>query len=239
LLERPPGREAYPGDIFYIHSHLLERAGRLKAELGGGSMTFLPIAATLQGDITGYIQSNLVSITDGQIYLNTLLFREGFKPAIDMGLSVSRIGSKVQCPAVKQVSGGLRLEYAQYRELLRLTRLRTKLSDEAMVQMRRGEALHELLTQVNYEPVSWMEQVILFYALKKKILEVLSSDVVRKFKNEIFAFVKREDPGLIAELEKVQDLIPEITRGLDAVIIKYFNTLKETESVVEPDYAAE
>ena len=226
LLERPPGREAYPGDIFYVHSQLMERAGRLKASSGGGTMTFLPIASTLQGDITGYIQTNLVSMTDGQIYLSGQLFHEGFKPAVDVGLSVSRIGSKVQCPAIKEVSGGLRLEYAQYRELLRLTRLRTKLSADAMRQMRRGQALRELLIQDSYQPVSLVEEILLFYALKRNIFEVLDSDVIKKFKNEFLPYVRQRDAALIERIEKEKTLTGDIRQGLNDHLIGYFKSIK-------------
>ncbi|MDP3791104.1 MAG: F0F1 ATP synthase subunit alpha [Candidatus Omnitrophota bacterium] len=222
LLERPPGREAYPGDIFYIHSQLMERAGKLKAGLGGGTMTFLPIASTLQGDITGYIQSNLVSMTDGQIYLSSALFYEGFKPAIDLGLSVSRIGSKVQSPAIRNVSGGLRLQYAQYRELQRLTRLRTKLSKEAMDQIRRGETLRELLIQENGKPVSMAEEIVIFYAFKKRILEILKPDVLKNFKREFFKYLCNVEPMLVDKIEKEQTLTDDITTSLDRNIVNYF-----------------
>jgi len=224
LLERSPGREAYPGDIFFLHSQLMERAGRLKSELGGGTMTFLPIVETLQGDITGYIQSNLVSMTDGQIYLNTDLFYEGFKPAIDLGLSVSRIGSKVQPLAIRQISGGIRLEYAQYREMLRMTRLKTKLSDEAVEQMKRGEALRELLIQENYNPVCLAEEIVLFYALKKKILEVLEADILKKFKREFFSYLLRQNALLVKKIEAEQDLTSSIKQDLDKEFIEYFRS---------------
>lgn len=230
LLERPPGREAYPGDIFYIHSQLMERAGKLKPEHGGGTMTFLPIVSTLQGDITGYVQSNLVSMTDGQIYLNASLFHEGFKPAIDMGLSVSRIGSKVQCPAVKKVSGGLRLEYAQYRELLRLTRLRTKLSDEAMRQMKRGEILRELLTQENGRPVSTIEEIVTFYALKSGALEKRGAQEVKAFKEGFFTYLTETDSELAGLLDSKRDLSDEIKTALDAEIEEFFSSLRDQEN---------
>ncbi len=145
LLERPPGREAYPGDIFYIHSQLMERAGKLNDEKGAGSMTFLPIVETQEGDITGLVQSNLVSMTDGQIYLNTSLFNEGFRPAIDLGLSVSRIGSKVQSEAIKEVSYSLKREYAQFKELVSLATIRTKLSKEIELRLKKGESLRDFL----------------------------------------------------------------------------------------------
>lgn len=227
LLERSPGREAYPGDIFYLHSHLLERAGRLSHAHGGGTMTFLPIVETLQGDITGYIQTNLISMTDGQIYISTPLFREGFKPAIDLGLSVSRIGSKVQCPAMRTVSEGLRLEYAQYREMLRLTRLRTRLSVEAIERVRRGETLQEMLLQSHSQPVSLQEEIVLFYAFKRKILEVLPKEVVKRFMNEFFSYLNKEQPQVVVLLEETRDLTVDVRKGLDAAFVSFLRMLEK------------
>ncbi len=229
LLERSPGREAYPGDIFYLHSQLMERAGKFKKERGGGSMTFFPIVETLQGDITGYIQTNLISMTDGQIYINANLFREGFKPAIDLGLSVSRIGNKVQCNAIKEVGKGLRLEHARYREMLRMTKLRTHLSDEALAQMRRGEALQELFQQSNNQPVSQEEEIVLFYAFKRKILEQFPKEVQESFITGFFKYLSSADPGVIGLLEEEQDLTREIRARLDKCFIDFFKGLK-TES---------
>ncbi|MEI6631871.1 MAG: F0F1 ATP synthase subunit alpha, partial [bacterium] len=166
LLERAPGREAYPGDIFYIHSQLVERAGYLKPELGGGSMTFLPIVDILQGDVTGYIPTNLISMTDGQLYFSTSLFNKGFKPAIDFGLSVSRIGNKAQWPGIKGLSKTLRLDYLQYKELLQMTQLRTTgLSKEAESRLKRGEAINQLIIQDKNKPVALEEQIVYLYAL--------------------------------------------------------------------------
>ncbi|MDD5097209.1 MAG: F0F1 ATP synthase subunit alpha [Candidatus Omnitrophica bacterium] len=228
LLERAPGREAYPGDIFFLHSQLMERAGRLKKEFGGGSMTFLPLAETLQGDITGYICSNIVSMTDGQIYLNTGLFQEGFKPAIDLELSVSRIGSKVQCSAIRALSAGLRYEYVRFRSLLRLTRLRTKLSPEAAEQLQRGKTLYELLIQENNSPVSQAEEIAVFYAFNQKILEALGIDQVKYFKNKFFAYLSGHSPELIAQLNSKGELTDEIKAQLDRSIKEFFRSSKIT-----------
>lgn len=189
-------------------------------------MTFLPIVETLQGDITGYIQTNLISITDGQIYINTALFKEGFKPAIDMGLSVSRIGSKVQCPAIKEVGQGLRLEYAQYREMLRLTKLRTKLSSEAAVKMRRGEALRELLMQPNNRPLSLEEEVVLFYAFKRKVLEALSNEHLKKFIEGFFKYLVTNDSRLAADIKERQALTQDIKERLDNVIVDFVKGIR-------------
>lgn len=222
LLDRPPGREAYPGDIFFLHSQLMERAGKLKKEFGGGTMTFFPIAETLQGDITGYVPSNLVAMTDGQIYMNAGLFQEGFKPAIDLEMSVSRIGNKVQCPIIRQLSMGLRYVYIQYRALLRLTRLRTKLSSEATEQLQRGKVLYELLIQENNNPLSLAEEIILFYAFERKILEALDIKQVQMFKRGFFEFLSKQSPAFIEEIEKSGDLTMEMKTKLDSFISGYF-----------------
>lgn len=226
LLERPPGREAYPGDIFYIHSQLMERAGRLNAKCGGGSMTFLPIIETQQGDVTGYIPSNLVSMTDGQIYLSTPLFHEGFKPAIDLGLSVSRIGSKVQCEAMREISGRLRLEYAQFRELQRLSRLKTGVSKEVSQRIRKGEDLRELFIQAAHQIVSWQEEVVLFYAFQKNILDMLPSGSLLKFKSEIYPYLLKNKPALIKEITQEQTLTKGIKAQLDSGFLDFLKAEK-------------
>jgi F-type H+-transporting ATPase subunit alpha len=229
LLERFPGREAYPGDIFYLHSQLLERAGQLKSDSGGGSMTFLPIAETLQGDITGYIQTNLISITDGQIYVSSVLFREGFKPAIDLGLSVSRVGSRVQHPAIRELGQGLRLEYAQYREMLRMTKLRTHLSAEAMDRLRRGEVLHDLLRQTNNMPLSVAEETVLFYAFKRKVLEAVSPGALNIFIQTFFSYASGKNPSLVRQIQDHKELTTDIRAGLEKEYLEFFKNLKPQE----------
>jgi F-type H+-transporting ATPase subunit alpha len=226
LLGRAPGREAYPGDIFSLHSQLLERAGRLSREKGGGSMTFLPIAETLQGDITGYIQTNLISITDGQIYVNSALFREGFKPAIDLGLSVSRIGSRVQYPAIRQLGAGLRLEYSQYREMLRMTKLRTRLSAEADEKLRRGEVLQELLIQTNSCPLPPEEEIVLFYAFRRQVLQAVGIPQVRQFMGGFFTYLRNNDPGVVSRLKERRELTEDVQADLDRNIAQFFRDLK-------------
>lgn len=233
LLERSPGREAYPGDIFYLHSQLMERAGKLNEKWGSGSMTFLPVVETLQGDITGYIQTNLISMTDGQIYVSNALFKEGFKPAIDLGLSVSRIGSKVQSSAVKEVSQGLRLEYARYREMLRLTKLRTHLSSEAAEQMARGEALRELLIQTNNRPLSTEEEVVLFYAFKRRVLENLPVSALKKFIDGFFAYLLEKDPDTVRALSESKELSRDIKESLDKSVVEFFGKVKEDDNTIE------
>jgi F-type H+-transporting ATPase subunit alpha len=225
LLERAPGREAYPGDIFYIHSQLLERGGNLSKEAGGGSMTFLPLCDILQGDVTGYIPSNLVSITDGQLYLSTDLFNKGTRPAIDFGLSVSRIGSKAQWPAMKELSGRLRLEYVQYQELLQMTQLRTNLSAEASARLRRGETITELLLQDKNHPVPMEDQVMHLYALRAGVLDEFSVEQLRRFKREFGQSVRSGSPELAAGLREQKKLTPEIKQLLDEALKRYLQEL--------------
>jgi len=223
LLERPPGREAYPGDIFYIHSQLLERAGRFTDELKGGTMTFFPVVEILQGDVTGYIPTNIISITDGQIYFSTSLFNKGIKPPIDFGLSVSRIGNKGQWPAMKDVSKSLRLEYLQYQELLAMTQLRSGgLSKDAEQKLKRGEALSTLLAQNKNRPWSIVEQIFCLIALTKGVLDPLPVAKIRKFRQEIYEFAKTQMPDALKELEASQKL-PDATKDkMIETIKKYF-----------------
>ena len=227
LLQRPPGREAYPGDIFYIHSQLVERAGQLNDDNGGGSMTFFPICDTLQGDVTGYVQTNLISMTDGQTVISASLFNQGIKPAIDFGLSVSRIGSKAQCPGMRELSNKLRLEYLQYKELVRMTQLRTSLSEEASGRIRRGEVITELLMQDKHEPSPIEEQIMHLFALKLGILDPLSNRTLKKFKKEISPFAQKEFPRLLEELRSQWRLTETIKKGLEDLFRSYFATQKE------------
>jgi F-type H+/Na+-transporting ATPase subunit alpha len=215
LLERSPGREAYPGDVFYIHSQLMERAGRLRPDLGGGTMTFLPIAETQQGDVTGHIPSNLISITDGQLYTSANLFNEGFKPAIDFGLSVSRIGNKIQCAAMKELSRTLRLDYVQYKQLLRLGNVKATLSGEAEARLRKGEAMTQIFMQEKNRPVSMEEQVVLLYALKSPALGRLEPSGWKRFKAGIFPFLLQTRSALISEIATEKRLTQQLKEGLD------------------------
>ncbi|HTL70818.1 MAG TPA: F0F1 ATP synthase subunit alpha [Candidatus Eisenbacteria bacterium] len=223
LLERPPGREAYPGDIFYIHSQLLERAGRLTPELKGGTMTFLPIVEILQGDVTGYIPTNLISITDGQVYFNTSLFNKGFKPPVDFGLSVSRIGNKGQWPAMRDVSKSLRLEYLQYQELLQMTQLRSGgLSKDAEQKLKRGEALSQLLQQNKNRPISVPEQIFCLIALSKGVLDALPASQIRKFRADILDFAMKTDAKAIEELSESKKMTDEMKAKLTEILQRYF-----------------
>jgi F-type H+-transporting ATPase subunit alpha len=224
LLERSPGRDAYPGDIFYLHSQLMERAAKLSPEYNGGSMTFFPIVDTLQGDITGYIPSNLVSMTDGQIYLNTALFSGGFKPAVDLGLSVSRVGNKVQCPAMKGLSGMLRLEYLQYNELLRMTRFKASISEETTRRLKHGEVITALFIQDRNEPYSMEEQIIFLYALNRNVLDALPDEAVKSFKKEILNFARKGFPSVIKDLSVELKITEKISKALDECLVKYFRS---------------
>jgi len=219
LLGRPPGRDSYPGDIFYLHSKMIERSCFLSKEKGGGSMTFFPIVEVLEGDLTAFVPSNLVSMTDGQILLSAQLFGEGQKPALDLGLSVSRVGSKVQWHAIKTLSGPLRLEYLQYRELLRLSKLRTSGQSEEMKQkLKRGAILTALLRQDKDAPVTQEMQVLIFYAFNKKYMNDLSIDQVNSLQASCLEYTKTHTPDLMKLLRDRKKLDPEIEKLLDVTI---------------------
>jgi len=222
LLERPPGREAYPGDIFYLHAQLMERAAKLSPQMGGGSMSFFAIADTLQGDIAGFIPTNLISMTDGQIYLNSSLFGEGFKPAVDLALSVSRIGNKVQSAIMKELVRNLALNYIQYRELLKATRLRAGISEESSAFLRRGEKIERIFTQEKncLSPIA--EQIILFYALKSGALDILPDERCDYFKKNILKFAQANFSGLTAKLEREEELTTSDRKELSECIVRFF-----------------
>jgi len=223
LLGRAPGREAYPGDIFYIHSQLMERAGQLRPELGGGSLTFFPIVEVQHGDVTGYISTNIISMTDGQIYFSTQLFNKGFRPAIDLGLSVSRIGSKAQWPAMKALSRNLRLSYLQYRELLQMTQLRaTSISKEAEKSLKRGEIITQLFIQPKNNPVSMEEQLIYLYALNYEIFDGFSAGDIEDFKQYCFYGLKKENPDFIAGLRGQKVINDKMQEVLYTFLQKHF-----------------
>lgn len=226
LLERSPGREAYPGDIFYLHAQLMERAGKLSPEEGGGSMTFFPIVDTLEGDIAGFIPTNLISMTDGQIYLNSGLFAEGFKPAVDIGLSVSRIGNRVQSKFMRKMTKDLGLKYIQYRELVKTTRLRAGLSEDVQNRLRRGEKIERVFVQDKNCPSPIAEQALLFYLLDKKILDFLTDDRIEYFKKNIFPFFKKNYPDLSEKFKNEEGPAPDDEKKLRAAVVKF---LKENK----------
>ena len=224
LLERSPGRDAYPGDIFYLHSQLVERACKLRPERGGGSMTFLPIVETLQGDVARYIPSNLISMTDGQIYTSTNLFGEGFKPPIDLGLSVSRIGNKVQWPAMKKLSSMLRLEYIRYKELEKLTRIKASVSDDIEKRLNKGRVVAEILKQDKGAPVPMEDQVIILYALAKGFLDDAKPSDVIPLQKRLIASLRTHQPQLIQDLIEQKDLTRAISEALDEHLKQFTNT---------------
>ena len=207
LLKRAPGREAYPGDVFYLHSRLLERAARLSDKLGGGSLTALPIIETQAGDVSAYIPTNVISITDGQIYLETEMFNAGFRPAINAGLSVSRVGGSAQIKAMKKIAAPIRTELAQYRELAAFSQFGSELDADTTEKLAQGERLKEILKQPQYQPMPVEKQVIIIYAaIKKYLMDIPVADILR-FQNELFAYIDTrypEIPGSIAAT-KVMD----------------------------------
>jgi F-type H+-transporting ATPase subunit alpha len=221
LLERSPGRDAYPGDIFYLHSQLVERACKLRPERGGGSMTFFPVVETVQGDVTGYIPTNLISMTDGQLIVSAALFGEGFKPAIDIGLSVSRIGNRVQWPAMKKLAGILRLEYIQYKELEKLTRIKAGASETVEKRLRKGRVVAEILKQDRNQPVPMEEQVVILYALAKGFLEDLEPARVSAYQLGLMAWLREKRPELLADLLAHKELTESIQEGLNEQLKTY------------------
>jgi F-type H+-transporting ATPase subunit alpha len=200
----------------------MERATRLNNETGGGSITFLPIVETQEGDITGLVPSNLVSMTDGQIYLNANLFNEGFRPAIDSGLSVSRIGSKVQCDALKEVARPLKREFAQYKELLSLLKIRTKLSEEIEAKIKKGSALRDLFIQDRGNPNSLEKEIILFYAFNQELPQILDEAARKIIKEKLYPYIEENHADLIEELNSQKMLTGDITRQLDKVFNDFF-----------------
>ncbi|MEI6514744.1 MAG: F0F1 ATP synthase subunit alpha [bacterium] len=222
LLERSPGREAYPGDIFYIQTQLMERAGQLNKASGGGSMTFLGIADTLQGDLTGYIPSNLISICDGLVSLSSSQFGEGMRPAIDFSLSLSIVGGRAQPPLLRELSSGLRRTYLEYTEVARLSKLQSGLSKEAEGVMKRGQTLVTMVQQAQQQPATLVEVVLLLYALRMRILE--DKDVAEqiRFRAGITAFAQGLDPALGQDVEVIQKMTPDVERRLAGVVKAFF-----------------
>ena len=214
LLRRPPGREAFPGDIFYLHAHLLERAAKLSHERGGGSLTALPIIETQEGDYSAYIPTNIISITDGQIYLESDLFFSGFRPAMNVGLSVSRVGGAAQRPAMKQVAGMLRLDLAYYQELQAFAQFATELDRTTRAQLARGERMMQLLIQPQYEPMPIAEQVVVIYAGTHGYADDVEADDVSRFGREVIRFVREHYPAVLHQIEDTGELSDEVERQL-------------------------
>jgi F-type H+-transporting ATPase subunit alpha len=214
LLRRPPGREAYPGDVFYLHSRLLERAAKLSDELGGGSLTALPIIETQAGDVSAYIPTNVISITDGQIFLETDLFYKGIRPAINVGLSVSRVGSAAQSKAIKSVAGTIKLELAQYREMAAFAQFASDLDKATQNLLARGERLTELLKQPQYVPYKMEEQTVSIYAGVKGYLDKLDVSDINRFESELLRTMSREKPEILEDISKETKLTEENEKKL-------------------------
>src|ERR1700733_4359486 len=224
LLRRPPGREAYPGDVFYLHSRLLERSAKLSDKNGGGSLTALPIIETQAGDVSAYIPTNVISITDGQIYLETDLFNQGVRPAVNVGLSVSRVGGSAQIKAMRQVAGSLKLELAQYRELAAFAQFGSDLDKSTQAQLNRGQRLVEVLKQKQFSPLPFSKQILVIYAGTNGFLDDLAIDQVRDFEAELYKFVDTTNPGLLRSImeKKILD------DGLKAEMTKVIKQCKDT-----------
>jgi len=221
LLRRPPGREAYPGDVFYLHSRLLERACKLSDENGGGSITALPIIETQAGDISAYIPTNVISITDGQIYLESGLFYAGIRPAVNVGLSVSRVGGAAQIKAMKSVAGRLRLNIAQFNELSSFAQFSSELGDSTKAQIIRGERLVEILKQDQYEPLPVEKQVVIIFAGSSGYLDDVPLPDIKKFEKELYGFIEKKCPEIFNEIKEMGEISSELNAKLDSVIKEF------------------
>jgi len=230
LLKRPPGREAYPGDVFYLHSRLLERAARLSDDLGGGSITALPIIETLSGDISAYIATNVISITDGQIFLESELFHSGFRPAINVGLSVSRVGGSAQTKAMKSVAASLRIELAQYRELQIFSQLGSDLDASTRARLNHGSKLMETLKQRQYNPLPMEAQIITLYCAKHGYLSELPYYDVARFNQGLITYVKENDAGILDEIKNSFEFSQETEERLKKVADQYRDTFKTSQT---------
>ncbi|OFV96110.1 MAG: F0F1 ATP synthase subunit alpha [Acidobacteria bacterium RIFCSPLOWO2_12_FULL_54_10] len=234
LLRRPPGREAYPGDVFYLHSRLLERAAKLSDDNGAGSLTALPIIETQAGDVSAYIPTNVISITDGQIYLETDLFNSGIRPAINVGLSVSRVGGNAQIKAMKQIAGTLRLELAQYRELAAFAQFGSDLDKATQALLSRGERLTELLKQDQYSPLPVAKQVLAVYAGTRGYVDDLPVEEVRRFESELYQFVDTHHPSLLQKLMEKKQLDDAMRQEFDGVLKEFKERFMTERMPVKP-----
>jgi F-type H+-transporting ATPase subunit alpha len=226
LLRRPPGREAYPGDVFYLHSRLLERAAKMNNSRGSGSLTALPIIETQAGDVSAYIPTNVISITDGQIYLETDLFYSGVRPAINVGLSVSRVGGAAQIKAMKQVAGTLRLDLAQYREMAAFAQFGSDLDPATQRQLNRGSRLVEILKQGQYDPLPVEKQVLIIYAGTNGFVDHLPVSAIKKYEQELFAFVESKYPELLKEIVKKRELNDELRQKINKTLEEFKDRFK-------------
>ncbi|MCB0746892.1 MAG: F0F1 ATP synthase subunit alpha [Ignavibacteriae bacterium] len=229
LLKRPPGREAYPGDIFYLHSRLLERASKLSDELGGGSLTSLPIIETQQGDVSAYIPTNVISITDGQIYLEPNLFNAGVRPAINVGISVSRVGGNAQIKAMKKVAGSLKLDLAQYRELEAFAKFGSDLDQATQRTLAKGERLVELLKQGQYEPLPVEKQVISIFAATNGFMESISVKDIKRFQSEMLEFIEVNNKNIFEEIRTKKQISDELNATIKKTITDFQSKFKKSE----------
>ena len=224
LLRRPPGREAYPGDVFYLHSRLLERAARMSDEYGGGSLTALPIIETQAGDVSAYIPTNVISITDGQIYLETEMFNSGFRPAINAGLSVSRVGGSAQIKAIKKIAAPIRTELAQYRELASFSQFGSELDADTKEKLAQGERIREMLKQPQYKPMPVEYQVIIIYAVTKKYVIDIDVDRILDFEQGLFDFIDTKYPQIPESIKETKELTADNEKALIAAIEEFKKT---------------
>jgi F-type H+-transporting ATPase subunit alpha len=230
LLRRPPGREAYPGDVFYLHSRLLERAAKYNDEHGGGSLTALPIIETQAGDVSGYIPTNVISITDGQIYLEPELFNAGIRPAINVGISVSRVGGAAQIKAMKQVAGRLRLDLAQYRELVTFAQFGTELDKASQAQLDRGERLTEILKQNQYVPLSVEKQVLIIYAGNRGYLDEFKVSEIKEYEKRLYGYFEKEHPDILKKIAEEKEIDPQLDEAVSKALKEFNQKLKEEKS---------
>jgi F-type H+-transporting ATPase subunit alpha len=221
LLRRPPGREAYPGDVFYLHSRLLERAAKMNTSLGGGSLTALPIIETQAGDLSAYIPTNVISITDGQIFLESDLFHQGVRPAINVGNSVSRVGGSAQIRAMRQVAGSLRLDLAQYRELAAFAQFGSDLDKSTQAQLNRGRRLVEILKQPQYQPLAVEKQVAIIYAATKGFLDDVPVDEVRRYEEDFYRFLETRHAGVLSGISEKKILDDDVKAALEAALAEF------------------
>jgi len=221
LLRRPPGREAFPGDVFYLHSRLLERAAKMSDARGGGSLTALPIIETQAGDVSAYIPTNVISITDGQIFLESDLFYSGVRPAINVGISVSRVGGNAQIKAMKQVAGTLRLELAQYREMAAFAQFGSDLDQATQRQLNRGSRLVELLKQDQYEPLPVEKQVLIIYAGTNGFIDELPLTALKKYEQELYSFVESKHPDIFADILKKRELDSDLRAKMNKALEEF------------------
>ena len=236
LLRRPPGREAYPGDVFYLHSRLLERASKLSDALGGGSLTALPVIETQAGDISAYIPTNVISITDGQIFLEADLFHSGVRPAINVGNSVSRVGGSAQIKAMKQVAGTLRLDLAQYRDLAAFAQFGSDLDKATLAQLNRGQRLTEILKQPQYVPMSIEQQVLVIWAATNGFIDEVALEDVKKFETGLLTFVENAHSGLLAKIREKKSLGDDLKEEMKAAVNEFkerFNAEKVSQAAAK------